>query len=293
MTARSNYFERPGLNWSTLKAALVSAKALRHALAHPPTQTDAMRLGSAMHLCVLEPDAYASADGIVRAPDEYVTPSGGLSSSAKAKAWLAEQGDALVVTPGEVELIETRRDAVMAHPTAGAWVRSAIAEGLVEVELEWVEDTIAGPVACKGKLDAIAGPVLLDLKNFSPRGRFDQRAVEGEIMSRDYPAQLAWYLRGLAACGRPVPDAIGWIVVEATAPHDVACVVADDEVLAYGHERAQLALDRYVDALVTGRWDGIAPDGPVTMTLPRWARRDDDADVAGDLGLTGLEVGDE
>lgn len=286
--SKTDYFDRPGLNWSTLKHALASPKALRHRMAEPVRQTDAMRLGTAMHLAVLEPDAYAT--DVVRAPDEYVTGSGSLSSAKAAREWLAAQGDALVLTPGEAALIEARRDAVMAHPVASRWVSEALASGLVEVEVEWTEShPVGGDIACKGKLDLIAGGALLDVKNFSPRGEFSLRACEGEIVRRDYHAQLAWYLRGLEATGRPVPERIGWIMVEATAPHDVVCMVADEEMLAYAHDRAQLALDRYADAIASQQWPGIAPDAEVVVSLPGWARIDDDADVAGDLGLMGVQ----
>ena len=279
-----NYNEAPGLRWSDLRAALDSPLHLRHQLDAPRVDRPAFRLGRAEHAAILEPDVFDRDCVIV--PAEFVTGSGGLSSSKKATAWLEEAGSPdLLLTEAEWDNACRMVDAVYTHPTASEWMRQST---IREQAVFWT-DTIDG-IECKAKPDLVAPGLgmMIDLKRKTPRGGINTvRSCVSELVSRHYIGQLGYYLRGwLSDLERVHLDRIGWIFVTPSAPYDVICVYADEEMLGYGAELAEKALRVYADGLTTGDWHGVAPL-PVEVSLPAYLR--DDGDVA-DLGLTGLEV---
>ena len=285
---RDPYHDLPGMSWSTLKYALTSPKHLQHRIANPTVSTPAMRAGTALHMALLEPERFAVE--AVMVPDEHMTSSGALSSGKATREWVASLGDEpLLLTSVEMEAVAGKVAAIHAHPVASAWLADAVA---VEEEMHWTERVLCASgrtleVLCRGKLDFRTPSILGDLKSFAPRGPLSLRSVLGEGMRRDYHCQAAWYRRGTAACGRDVPERDGWIFIESSAPYDVVCVLADDELSAYGDEQSALALQRYADALDSGYWPGVA-DEAVSAYLPAYLREDDN-DVAGELGLGGFD----
>lgn len=284
---RDNYNNAPGLRWSDLRAALDSPLHLRHQLDAPREDRPAWRLGRCEHAAVLEPDVFERDCVIV--PPEYVTGSGGLSTGAKARAWLEEVGSPdLLMTEAERDNAFRLRDAVYRHPTALQWLEAA---AIREHAIDWIDPI--GDTACKAKPDLVAPgmDMMIDLKRKTPRGGINTvRSCVSELVSRHYIGQLGYYSRGWRMdLTRPSARGMGWIMVQPTAPYDVVCICADEEMISYGAELAERALRVYADGMRTGEWPGVAPTA-VEVSLPAYLR--DDGDVA-DLGLTGLEVRDD
>ena len=273
----SDYFSKPGVNFSRLKAGSTSLRHLQHRLETPQDSTAAMELGTAIHLAVLEPNAFES---VVIAPDAFVTAAGALSTGKDAKAWRAQLPDsATVLTQAQVDLCRAIAASVYAHVDAAEWLKHA---DLKEHEFFWTEQVDAAglttAVNCKGKADFVSTQLGLlgDLKSCSTGMRaFSPKWCINEIASRIYHAQAGMYSRGLAANGIEV-QSFGWIFVESSAPHDVCVIEADGDMMRAGHDKAVLLLKKYAQGTVTGIWPGVAPR-KVTGSLPKWATVEEDS----------------
>ncbi len=262
------------MRWSTLGAAVTSAKHLQERIASPREDTTTFRFGRAYHVAVLQPVLYDRSRII--APASVLTESGTLSTGKKATEWLAEQPteDLPVVTPEENERCLRIRDAVSAHEDGRTWLDHATD---VELPIVWQDEANGIAVQAKGRIDALCRKIglLWDLKGTSSRGGpISVESVRRAVATYNYHGQNAWYARGLAKQPEPIiVDALGWVFVEVEAPHDVVVVQASDRMVKRGWDLAELALGRYATAQSTGVWPGCAPKMQV-IDLPYWADKD-------------------
>lgn len=271
-----NYHHLPGLNWSRLKYVLESPRAYRHAVDNPPSETPAMAFGTAVHMAVLEPER--AAVELITAPPEYLTATGLLSTAKAAKDWIGTlPADAIVLTPAQRIAIDTVCKHLAEHAGAKEWL--ALAHHREHV-LTWQETS--AKIDCKACADAWGNGLLLDVKTWSPRGRFSPQGFMREALSRKYLGQLGWYFRGLEAAGQPV-QRMGWVVIQSAAPHDVMVLELDVDAFDYALEEAQEAIDLF------HLWssDGMPAHGAypeaVLCNLPAYLQRDDTADNGADL----------
>ena len=263
-----SYNEIKAMRWSVLKAGTVSPLALQHALANPSTDSAAKGLGRAAHLTTL------LNEDPPQVPDEHLTPSGALSTSAKTKAWIAENAGQEFYSAADIATAWAIRDAVLAHDEAAATLDACpIREVGVTGEVDGV------PAKCKP--DAIGATMLCDLKTTS--ATLDTRSLAREILRWGYHGQMAWYRK---VCGRDDLE-VRLIFVQSKAPHDVAVVPLGEEWMALGDElvsRALGSLARLRAAEESGvRAPGIAP-GLLAVDVPRWLQEDEDTAE----GLEGL-----
>jgi hypothetical protein len=288
------YHELPGLNWSRLKYVLESPRAYRHAVDNPPSETPAMAFGTAVHMAVLEPER--AAVELITAPPEYLTATGLLSTAKAAKDWIGTlPADAIVLTPAQRIAIDTVCKHLAEHAGAKEWL--ALAHHREHV-LTWKEnlsvlktksvvgisgdpDTV-NTVDCKACVDAWGNGLLLDVKTWSPRGRFSPQGFMREALSRKYLGQLGWYFRGLEAAGQPV-QRMGWVVIQSTAPHDVMVLELDVDAFDYALEEAQEAIDLFHLWSSEGMPAHGAYPEAVLCNLPAYLQRDDTADNGADL----------
>ena len=106
------YHKGPGLSSSDLKLLARSPLHYKTAKAIPPKETDAMRLGTAVHCAVLEPDRFEK---------EYAAAPEAIDRRTKAgKAhWAELEATGKVVLSGEdAQMVRGMADSVRRHPTA-------------------------------------------------------------------------------------------------------------------------------------------------------------------------------
>lgn len=251
---RAQYDTLERVNWSRLKEMARSPAHYRWALEHPPEDSDAKKVGRALHLAILEPERFAS---------ECVVWTGGRRAG---KAW--DEFSALhegkeILTADEAERIEGMRRAVLASPAAAQLVSG----GRAEVTMLWDTEVVPGVVVpCRGRLDYERPDALVDLKvtrDASPEG-FGRHAW---VMR--YHAQAAFYVDGYAAItGRTLPFV--FVAVENVAPYVVQTYVMTPEAMAAGRDEYMRLLAQLETCRITGEWPGYAT-GPMPLTLPRWA----------------------
>jgi hypothetical protein len=264
--ADNAYRALPGANWSTLKNILVSPRAYIHACNTTITPTPAMEFGTAVHLAVLEGEEFTRRQVVV--PDEYLTGSGGISTSKAAREWQSGLPvDALLLTPTQAVAIMMILSRIDGHRGATSWLKQADQR---EQPVQWTDDDTG--TVCKACPDAYGNGLLLDLKTWSPRGEFTPDAFMREALSRRYLGQLGYYMKGLAHIGIEIAR-LGFLVVQSVAPHDVMCIELDVDATDYALREADDALAALHEWRENGGEDeGAAPD-IVTMGLPAWAAR--------------------
>jgi hypothetical protein len=269
---REDYYRIEATNISRLKGLLRSPLHYQHLLVHPK-ESDALKLGIATHVTVLEPERFAQDFAIWdRRLDN------GRAAPRNGKAWDAfrELHEGRTILTGD-EAADARAiaKAVRFDETANKY----LAVGDPEVTMEWEID--GRP--CKGRADwltTIDGqPVLVGLKT----ARDCRHMIFGAQAARlGYHLQWAWYHDGFEAITGKRPQMVE-VVVESDAPHAVATYIIPNDILEQGRDEYQRLLLTLKHCEALDEWPG-----PVTheeyLTLPTWAYNRTEDDVA-DLEL--------
>lgn len=237
-------------SFSSLKPILDSPRAYYRNRLQPKKETDPMRVGSAGHMAVFEPDRFEH---------QCATWTGKVRNGRAWDAFKEEHAGCIILTQAQHDNCRHMRDAVRSHPVAKLLLEQ---EGRAEVPVTW---TCRG-LQLKGRLDWLARE-LVDLKTTrNPRAR----EFLADAYRQKYHMQLAMYADAVAIALQRAP--LPYIIAaQNTEPFEVACYVLDDHVLSHGRMLYERAVDLALHHKQSGQWPGIADDGPLAFELPRWA----------------------
>lgn len=264
-----DYASIPGVNPSSLKIlARKSPLHFQYAQTHPRAETPAMRLGTAVHLAVLQPDLFATSYAVKPEGMSFVTKEG--------KEWRAANSDRPILSSEEYADICGMADAVRAHPEAARY----LAAGAVEEPIVWTDPDTG--VAMKGRPDLVTSTgFLVDLKTARD---LTPRRFASAVLDLGYLFSMAAYKDGLALNGKEPRETV-LVCVESSAPFDVCVYRLDDDALDIGRGEYKQALETLKECRERNEWPGRLP-GVATLNLPSWAYpEEDDAE--------GLEFGEE
>lgn len=253
------YRKTAGVNWSTLKHARRSMLHYKHQRdAVPPTDpTDAMRLGTACHVAMLEPH---------RLPLEIAVWEGGRRAGKEWEAFREMNARKTIVTAEQYATALAMGEAVRRHPVAGPILGNG---GHAEESIAWVDR--ASGLPCKGRIDwRPARNVIVDLKTAREIGL---RAFQSAAWSMGYFHQVAFYRRGLASIlGDVERESVTTriVAVENEAPYDVGVFELDPDGLALADEEIDELLARVAEAERTGKWPGQHEEMR-GLRCPAWA----------------------
>jgi hypothetical protein len=248
----AEYAALPDVHATALRHMLTSPLAYKRALEVPCEETDAMRVGRAIHTAVLEPDRFLA---------EYVLWEGGIR---RGKAWdefEASAGHKTILKPEQYAVALRVRDSARSHKIASKYLSEP---GKAELSIRWVHDRTG--VAIKCRLDWLCS-VLADVKSARD---VDPARFSASCARYGYALQLALYSDAAAAAGYGVLP-VKMIVAQTTEPFDVAVYDVPREVIEAGQSQYERALDLYVECSTAKSWPGIAPDSELTLHLPAWA----------------------
>jgi exodeoxyribonuclease VIII len=213
--------------------------------------SDAMRVGAALHLAVLEPDAYA--DHIAVAPVCDRRTSKGKEAYA---AFLEESADKLVITRDDADRIACMAEAVRSHPAASFLLKIP---GKVEQSYQWSERGVA--CKCRPDWHADDRSIVVDVKTTQNASR---REFQRSISNFDYHVQAAWNRRALGA------DQFLIVAVESVRPYAVAVYPTSGSMLAAGERRIEAALNLLAQCQQSGQWPGYGDLIADPIDLPAW-----------------------
>jgi hypothetical protein len=267
----------------------------------PEKETPAKRLGSAIHVAILEPKRYEEKYRIKPEPEQFpgalVTvddykehcrklglPVGGKKDELKARILAATPPDE---TPAkffddiEAEYVKcsykllSSKEARVVDQIASRVRRSdairALGPGKTEVTIVWVDPETG--LLCKGRIDWLSDDwsVLMDLKSTADGS---PEAFAKSALNFTYYRQAPWYLDGVTlATGMDIADrAFVFATYETKAPFAPAYYYATDAMLKHGRVENRDLLTRFAACWRSNSWPGYAQDFQ-PLNLPDWATR--------------------
>jgi len=250
------YHAIDALGSTDIKRLLRSPAHFRAGRDEPSLPTDAMLLGTAIHLAVLEPDAFA-VQAVASPKFDRRTKDG----KAAAAAFEAEHAGRMLLDPDDWDTVRRVADAVHAH--AGA--RTLLTDGRAEVSLTWTDPDTGAPA--KARVDWLRNDrCMVDLKSAedaSPAGFARAVARYG------YVAQQAHYVSGGGSLLGDVP-LFAFVAVEKQPPYAVGVYVIDASAVSAAFERVRSAYRRYMECKASGRWPAYS-QLVESIQVPAWA----------------------
>lgn len=255
---RAEYDAIQALNITRLKELRRSALHYQHALTNP-RKTDALTLGIATHVAVLEPERFIHDFAIWNRKTET-----GRAGPRNGKWWDAfqlEHKGRTILTEEEGELSQSIAKAVRFDETANKY----LAIGDPEVTMQWELD--GRP--CRGRVDWLTtiegSPVLVGLKTTRDCRHF---AFGSQAAKLDYAIQWSWYADGYERITGKIPRMIE-IVVESAAPYAVATYIIDKDILLQGRDNYRELLKILAECEAKDEWPGPVV-GEQFLSLPSW-----------------------
>ena len=221
----------------------------------PRTPTDAMDFGSAVHALVLGGDYLDVVDA-----DSWRT------ADAREVRDASRASRRVPILAKDYAHAQGVAEAVMTHPTAGAYFTG----GAAEVS-GYAIDPGTG-VTVRARFDYLSDQIV-DIKTAHDANP-DLWGRDGGI-SHGIDIQSWWYPWVHALCTGAEDDewlSMAFVVVQTKAPYYVNVFHPSDDVIEYGAARARRALDIYAECESAGDWPDWG-DGIKTLDLPAWAKR--------------------
>jgi hypothetical protein len=260
---RAVYEAWPAINHSKLKLMVHPPALARHMMDFPPEPSDALDLGHAAHVAILEPERLTT--DFVSAPDIDRRSKEGKLAWKEFQEEQEGQGR-LILPADDYQLCLNLRD--------GLWARDSVAKAILqspgrnERSFGWM-DAESG-LACKARLDAMrrwdGWTMVVDVKTARSASAAD---FARDIAKYHYHTQAAFYLDGLTALA-DVPRRWLWLVLEKRPPFLHALYEPEDRLLEQGRRTYREWLAAYKLATETDTWPGY-PNGIVPIDVPRWA----------------------
>lgn len=244
---------------STFAKRLVESSAA-HAICGEPLDTPAVRLGTAVHARLLEPQAYKQL--IAVAPDVDRRTKNGKERWAAFSEEAAIAGKT-IIDQEQSEIVERITHSVQISNSC-----TQMLERCVERELSLV--AFPNGTLAKCRLDAYdpMSATLIDIKTHGGLIADFARAA----YNMNYAVQLAFYRRVATMLGIHVETA-GFLVVETrTPPYGAQILTMPSAALDYADAAVDRALDVWKYGMGTGVWPSYE-DRVVEMELPPWMIR--------------------
>ena len=265
---RAEYDQLDADNWSTLKRIARSPAHYRHGLDEEQEDTDALRVGRAGHIAILEPESFRL---------KVAVWTGGRRYGTQWEQFRDNNADRDIITAAEAEMIQAMADSVSrAHHV------TPFLDGRAEVSVLWDAEIVPGfLVPCKARPDMVTETHIVDLKLVRDASA---EAFGRQALSLGYLSQAAFYADGYAeATGTRKPFA--FVAVEKCPPYCAAVYLVTDEQLAYGRAEYQRLISILSLCRIRGEWPGYQSQ-PECLVLPRWAQRQAEETLTTEIGAS-------
>jgi len=299
-----DYHSDPAISASHLKALATSTPRHYWADYVDPNrpgrvETDAMRLGTELHLLTLEPGRFAETYHLDLTPPDAprrptakqlealgrACPREGTKAReewdrhAAAAAWWADWDAAHPIPEGSTALpadrwlqLQGMADSLALDPLISKILTSP---GEAELALFWHDPDL--DIDCRCKPDWLtADGWILDLKSTISA---NPRRFRWQSWDLGYDLQAWFYLRGVEQALGIQPRGFVFAAVEKRRPYVAVPFLASDALLERGRGRAELAVAQLLECRRTGIWPGYLPAGELAMLEPPGASDAPPADV--------------
>jgi hypothetical protein len=258
--SNADYHARESISASRLKLLRESPRVYQSSVLlnrMPRSETPAMRLGTAIHAKVLEPEAF-------RKSYAYCPPECSDKRTKAFKEWAATAGDRIALNESDGTTIYTAAAALTMHPIAGKIIRAA---ELTEKSVAYT-DSVSG-ADCRFRFDGIAGPIVFDIKTIA---ECSMEKITRAIFDFGYHIQAAHYLTGLETLDPSTDWRFMFLFVETSEPWRVRVVELGPSEIELGRfERAALIRD-LLSRNASGDWSEPGENEVCSVSVPNWYR---------------------
>lgn len=259
-----DYVKVDALRHSDAKLFARSALHARFAMLHPEDDTSSTRMGTALHLALLEPNRFGT--------DYAVGPKVDKRTKQGKQDWLdfeAAFPKAILLRGEEYEAVRGMAEAVHNHPFIDAVIGK---KSLREVVSVWNENGVSCKCRTDWAVELDGWSYVIDLKSTRDASA-DEFAKD--INRYKYHGQAASNLRGLQRV-KPLNRLRRWlwVAVENTPPHGIAIYEPSDGLLEQGEQEYLGWVTQYAHAVRTNTWNGY-PAPIQQIDLPKWAWRNE------------------
>ena len=255
LMSEADYSALPGLRASYVKQLISSTPA--HLFARRNSEdadTDALRIGRALHCRGLRPADYA-AEFVTSPKFDRRTKDG----KAAAEAFALVSVGRAVIDETEQRQVDAMVDAINLHPSA-----RAVMDAAPHRERVYTGDIAGVPAKCR--VDAVGPGVLVDVKTTISA---HPRAFARSCADYGYHYQLAMYRALLRQSGVTVDDAV-LVAVEKTPPYAVAVYVMRSHELDAAMSAVEGAALLFDACERAGAWPGY-PQTIEEIAMPVWS----------------------
>lgn len=260
------YHDSPGISKSGLD--MIARSPLHYWAAYldpdrePREETPAMRLGTAIHAAVLEPERFTTA--YMPAPKLDRRTKDGKEAWAALEAQAAAEGKEIIAENDHMTCLTIQQN-VRSNKAA----KLLLDDGEPELSVMWTDDETGVLCKCRPDWFNIKQNVIVDVKSTEDAS---PDAFQRSILRYDYHIQAAWYLDGIKAATGTTPKAFIFAAFEKSRPHAAAFYYADLDMLEIGRQQYRDRLRVYADCLSRNQWPGY-PEQLQPVGLPMWFTR--------------------
>lgn len=252
------YHSGEGVSKSDLD--LVHRSPLHYLKSEHDNDSDALRLGTAFHMAVLETAEFMKTYDKLKPGMKRTTKDG------KARVEEIHAAGKIDLTHEEWEMIMGMRNSVLSNPIAKALINGSDHEVSVY-------GTINGTLCkCRPDIWDSRRLIIADLKSTTDAS---PEAFAKSVANFRYYVQDAWYRHVMEAAAGIVPKAFVFIAVEKKPPYAMAMYSLDEDSKRQGWIEALSDLQALKNAIEENNYQGYSPMVE-TLSLPRWARKDYD-----------------
>lgn len=252
------YHERPELSASDLKAIYKSPAKWVYGKENKK-ETDVMRLGSAIHTKLLQPELYDIE--IAVCPKINKRTKAGQEEYAE---FLEYAKDRIVISFEQNDLVNEIETAALSNEAVKKLLYSE--DRLIEETYFW-KDRKTG-IDCRCRPDLVTFKAGFDIKTTADAS---PEKFTRQIIDLGYDMQAAFYLDGLKANGINREN-FAFIAIEKEPPYNIEIYMLDSEFLEYGRKRYEKALQKFIECTSMDEFYSYTADSVNVLKLPKWAK---------------------
>jgi exodeoxyribonuclease VIII len=222
--------------------------------------TDDMKLGTAIHSAILEPDLFTS---------NYVVSPAFNKRTKDGKAMFAqfceENPGKQILLPDDYQTCLAIRDRVHTHPL----VSGLMTGGKTEQSFYTTDPGTGELIKCRFDFLHDSGAYALDVKS----ARDASPTEFGRAVANfRYDIAVPWYFDILDLLYGEVPQHWMWICFEKTEPYAIGVYFAKSEDIARARETAHRDFMKIVSCKQANHWPDWS-DEPLPLDMPTWVKR--------------------
>lgn len=223
-------------------------------------ESPALRMGSAIHMAVLEEERFNNSYRIMRDFGDLRKK----ENREQRDKFLNDHPDNIsFISLEEFEIIQAITNSVKANKYA-----MKLLEGAKTEVSGYFRDPETG-LKCKIRPDIFC-PDFRALPDLKSTQDASLRSFQNDAWKYGYFIQMAFYSFGIEQITGRKPEMPCFIVVEKQPPFDCVVYAADEGFMNRGEMTVRKLLNLLSDCLNENHWPGYYPDGVGSLSLPSW-----------------------